>query len=108
MLFAGVSVTAPSGRRLRSLPLGLTDGMRSLRKILLERLVASRPRRALQLACRHFGISSVQMRLPPGSPLFRSDGGESVELPLDDVITPFVLEHGRWQTEELDFIRAHL
>ena len=82
--------------------------MKSFRRLLMERLVASRPRRALQLSCARLGISGVQMRVPKDSPLFLANGGETIELPMDDVIAPFVLDHGQWQSEELDFFGAHL
>jgi FkbM family methyltransferase len=82
--------------------------MKSLRRRLLERLVARRPRHALQLSSAHLNISALQIRLSPASPLYRAGGGETVEFPLDDVLAPFVLDHGQWQTEELAFIEAHL
>ncbi len=82
--------------------------MKSLRWLLLERLVARRPRHALQLSCMHLGVSGLQIRLSPGSPLYSASGGGVIELPVDDVIAPFVLDHGQWQTEELEFFAAHL
>jgi FkbM family methyltransferase len=48
------------------------------------------------------------MRVPHDSPLFHPNGGETIELPMDEVIAPFVLDHGQWQSEELDFFGAHL
>jgi len=85
-----------------------TMSMKSLRRVALEKLVARRPAAALRLSCEKLGIFGVHMRVPPGSPLFLSPGGETIELPLDDVIAPFVLKHGHWQMEELDFLGAHL
>lgn len=52
-------------------------------------------------------VFGVHMRVPQDSPLFKAGGGEFVELPLDDVIAPFVLTHGHWQMEELEFFAAH-
>jgi FkbM family methyltransferase len=81
--------------------------MKSLRRLLLEKLVARRPRHALQLSGARLNVCALQIRLPERSPLYSRDGGQVVELPLDDVIAPFVLDHGQWQTEELEFIAAH-
>jgi FkbM family methyltransferase len=50
----------------------------------------------------------LSMRLPQASPLYKPEVGETIDLPMDDSIAPFVLTHGRWQAEELQFIRAHL
>lgn len=82
--------------------------MKSFRYFLLERLVADRPLRALQLSSARLGICGLRMRVPQDSPLFAPNGGEVIELPMDDVIAPFVLDHGQWQSEELDFFGAHL
>jgi FkbM family methyltransferase len=82
--------------------------MKSLRRLALERLVERRPRYALQLSGQRLNVMGLRMRLSPASPLYRAAGGETVEFPLDDVIAPFVLEHGQWQTEELAFVDAHL
>ncbi|WP_116809839.1 FkbM family methyltransferase [Steroidobacter cummioxidans] len=82
--------------------------MKSFRRLLLERLVAGRPRRALQLSCAHLEVCGVRMRVPQDSPLFDAKGGEIIDLPMDGVIAPYVLDHGRWQAEELDFLGAHL
>lgn len=82
--------------------------MKSLRRFLLERLIANRPRRALQISSAHLGVCGLQLRVPPSSPLFAANGGETIELPMDDVITPFVLDRGQWQSEELEFFAAHL
>lgn len=82
--------------------------MKSLRRIVLEKLVARRPAAALRLSCEKLGIFGVHLRVPPVSPLFQSPGGETIELPLDDIIAPFVLKHGQWQMEELEFFKAHL
>jgi FkbM family methyltransferase len=81
--------------------------MKSLNKILLEKLVAHRPSRALRLSAERLGIIRVTLRLPQGSPLFRRDDGEILELPLDMVIAPQVLDHGCWQMEEINFVAAH-
>jgi FkbM family methyltransferase len=82
--------------------------MKSLRRLLLERLVARRPRHALLLSSAHLNVSGLQLRLAPESPLYRAGGGETVEFPLDEVLAPFVLDHGQWQTEELAFFEAHV
>lgn len=82
--------------------------MKSLRRLLLEGLVSERPRRALQLSCERLGVCGVRMRVPPDSPLFAPEGGEIIDLPMDEVIAPYVLDHGQWQSEELNFLAAHL
>jgi FkbM family methyltransferase len=76
----------------------------SLSRIVMERLVAWRPRRALQASCARLGVSAVQLRLDQKSPLFSADGGEFIEIPVDDVIARSVLDRGRWQPEEVDFL----
>ena len=81
--------------------------MTSLRRVLLKKLVARRPTHALRLASERLHVFGVHLRLDAGSPLYQAGAGESIELPLDDVIAPIVLAKGRWQTEELDFIGAH-
>lgn len=81
--------------------------MKSLRRVLLENLVARRPTHALRLGGERLNVFGVHMRVPQDSPLFKAGGGEFIELPLDDVIAPFVLAHGHWQMEELEFIAAH-
>jgi len=81
--------------------------MTSLRKLLLNKLVARAPTRAFRLSAEKLGVSQVTIRLEEESPLFRPDGGETLELPLDDVIAPWILDHGSWQLEELDFIVEH-
>lgn len=81
--------------------------MKSLNKIVLEKLVAHRPSRALRLSAERLGINRVTLRVPQGSPLFRRDDGETLELPLDRIIAPWVLDHGYWQMEELSFVAAH-
>lgn len=80
---------------------------KSLRRLLLGKLVARRPAEALLLSCERLHVSGVHLQVPEGSPLFKAGRGESIELPLDDVIAPFVLNHGQWQMEEVDFICAH-
>src|SRR5262245_55958946 len=82
--------------------------MKSLRRWLMETLIADRPVRAMQITAAHFGVSGLQLRVPQKSPLFAANGGETIELPMDEVITPFVLAHGQWQSEELEFFGAHL
>jgi FkbM family methyltransferase len=81
--------------------------VRSLSRVLMERLIARRPRRALQISCARLGVCGVQLRLDKSSPLFSADGGETVELPIDEVIAPSVLDTGCWQAEELDFFARH-
>jgi FkbM family methyltransferase len=49
----------------------------------------------------------LEIRLPPHSLLYREGDGETLHLPLDNVIAPFVIDHRQWQTEELEFIAAH-
>lgn len=85
-----------------------SNEMKSLRRILLERLLARRPALALRLSCEQLGILAVNARVPPTSALYRSGGGESIELPVDDIIMPLVLRNGDWQPEELEFIGRHL
>ncbi len=80
--------------------------MKSLRRRLLDTLVARRPVPALQQASRALGVCAVQLRLPAHSPLHHAQA-PTVELPLDEVIAPYVLAHGRWQSEECEFLRAH-
>lgn len=75
---------------------------------MLERPVARRPRLALKLSTQELGIASVCLRLEPSSPLFRAGVAETVELPLDDVMSPYVMDYGRWQPEELRFVETHL
>jgi FkbM family methyltransferase len=82
--------------------------MKSPRRLMLEKMVASRPRRALQLSAAELGVCGIQVRVPQDSPLFSANGGAIVELPMDNVITPFVLDHGRWQSEGIEFIANHL
>jgi FkbM family methyltransferase len=84
------------------------ERVKSLSRLLLERLIARRPRRALQISCAHLGVCGVQLRLDKSSPLFSAAGGEIVELPIDDVIAPSVLDTGCWQAEELDFFEQHI
>lgn len=66
--------------------------MKSLNKLLLEKLVAHRPSRCACLK---------------GALCFREAGGEVLELPLDTIIAPQVLDHGCWQMEEVNFVAAH-
>jgi len=82
--------------------------MKSLRRILLEKLTARRPRHALMLSAAKLNVRGVELRIPPTSPLFQEGGGEVVYLPLDRVIAPWVLDHGQWQPEELAFLGNHL
>ncbi len=81
--------------------------MKSLNKILLEKLVAHRPSRALRLSAEKLGIDRVTLRLSERSPLFRRDGGEFLEFPIDGVIAQSLLDHSSWSMEEVDFIAAH-
>lgn len=81
--------------------------MKSLSRRVLERLVARRPRRALQLSCAHLNVVAVELRVPEDSPLYSSAGGATVELPIDEVIAPDVLDRGRWQTDVLELFKAH-
>ncbi len=81
--------------------------MKSLNRILLEKLVAHRPSRALRLSAERLGVDRITVRLSRHSALFRQGDAETLELPLDRVIAPWVLDHGCWQMEELDFVVAH-
>ena len=81
--------------------------MRSLTRTLLETLVARRPRRALQASCAKLDVYAVHLRLPTTSPLFRAGGGETLELPMDDAIAPYVLEHYSWEPDVVDLICRH-
>jgi FkbM family methyltransferase len=80
----------------------------NLPRWILESLVARRPSRALLMSAARLGVCGLRVRLPPTSPLFSAAGGQCIELPVDRIIAPFVLDHGQWQAEELDFIGAHL
>lgn len=82
--------------------------MSSLTRALLKRLIPRKPLFSLRLACASAGVQGVLLRVPAESPLYQAAGGELVELPLDDVISPYVMEHGQWQTEELEFLSQHL
>ncbi|MFI4954129.1 MAG: FkbM family methyltransferase [Burkholderiales bacterium] len=82
--------------------------MNSLRKRLLDYLAKRRPQRALAVAAKSLGVSGITLRLPVDSPLYGGDGAFSVDLPVDEVVTPFVMAHHRWQPEELDFFQRNL
>jgi FkbM family methyltransferase len=79
----------------------------SVKRILAESFAAKKSLAALRVAGDRLGIVSVRARLKPDSPLYQTGGGECVELPLDRVIAPLVLQDGHWQLEELDFLTAH-
>lgn len=81
--------------------------MKSLNKILTEKLVARRPSRALRLSAEKLGVIQVTLRLPEDSPLFRRGGGELLELALDDAIAPALLDDGFWSKEEVGFLVEH-
>jgi len=82
--------------------------MTTLRKFLLEHLVRRRPQKAFQISSQLLGITSITLRLSAESPLFGGEEASSINLPMDQVITPFVLSNGHWQLEELEFFRTHL
>lgn len=81
--------------------------MKSLRHWLLERLVKRRPELALRLAAQAMGVHSARIPVPQHSPLYAPEGGEAIEMPLDDVISPYVMRHAAWQEAELKFLRDH-
>lgn len=81
--------------------------MKSIAHILLEKLVAHRPARALLLSARQVGVNRMTLRLPEGSPLFRRDGGELLEFPVDAVMAQSILRDGAWSIEEVQFAVAH-
>ncbi len=54
------------------------------------------------------GVTAVTLRLSPESPLYGGEDASSIDLPIDEVIAPFVIENRNWQTEELEFISSHL
>lgn len=86
--------------------------MKTFRRALFDRLVLSRrPSVTLaQMACAvlgSLGMSGLTARMSADSPLYRADGGETVELIVDDVLTPHVLATGHWQLEEVDFLSSY-
>jgi len=81
--------------------------MRSLRKVAMESLGRRRPLDALLLGAETLGVQSLRWTLPADSPLLRAGVADAIELPVDRVITPFVITHGHWQAEEIDFIARH-
>jgi len=81
--------------------------MKNLNKILLETFVAHRPVRALLLSTEILGVTRIVYRVPEESPLFRRGDGEILELPLDKTMARWVLEHGSWQIEDINFVAAH-
>ncbi len=81
--------------------------MRSLRKVAMESLGRRRPLDALLLGAEAIGVQSLRWTLPAESPLRRPDVADAIELPVDRVITPFVISHGEWQAEEVEFIVRH-
>lgn len=88
------------------------ERMKSLRRTLFDRLVLFRRPSVpmVQMACAmlgSLGMARIILRLHPDSPLYRSAGGELVELIVDDVLTPHVLASGQWQLEEVAFLSAY-
>ncbi len=81
--------------------------MTTLRKFLLDYLVRRKPQKAFEISSKLLGITSITLRLSTESPLY-SDDASSVSLPMDEVMTPFVLANGHWQLEELGFFKTHL
>jgi FkbM family methyltransferase len=81
--------------------------LRSLRKILLERLVKQRPGEAMFQAARLGGVSSITVALRKDSLLYRAGGGEQVELAMDRTIAPSVMQQGDWQADEVRFLAQH-
>lgn len=81
---------------------------KTLRKYLLEYLVNRRPLNAFKQSAKLLGIKGIVVNLPQNSPLFREEVATSVELPLDEMMTPFVLANGHWQLEELTFFKNNL
>lgn len=73
-----------------------------------ERAVVERDAVALLSNCRDQGVVAVTVRLSPQSPLYGGEEAFSIDLPIDQVITPFVMENGHWQLEELEFFSSHL
>jgi FkbM family methyltransferase len=82
--------------------------MRSLGSDIFRKLVADHPRTAFFHSAATMGIPSFSWRLKSDSPLFRSPGAETIELPVDQMIAPRVIDTGRWQNEAIDFLDAHL
>ena len=70
--------------------------------------VVEREALALLNTCRSQGVFAITIRLPAESPLHGGEEAFSIDLPIDQVITPFVMENGHWQLEELEFFSSHL
>jgi FkbM family methyltransferase len=70
-------------------------------------LVKQRPGEAMFQAARQMGVSSVTLALRKTSLLYRDEGGEQVELAMDRVIAPVVMQHGDWQADEVRFLVQH-
>ena len=86
--------------------------MKSFRRTLFDRLVlARRPSvPTVQMASAllsSLGMVGITVRLASHSPLYRANGGELVDLVVDDVLAPHVLASHQWQSEEVDFLRMH-
>lgn len=86
--------------------------MKSFRRAIFDNLVLSRkpPVPIVQMCCAvlgSLGMTSINLRLSPDSHLYQVNGGETLELIVDDVITPHVLSSGRWQPDEINFLSAY-
>jgi len=86
---------------------GTAPPMKRLRRWLMKRWIARRPLQTFHVAAKHLGVTGIEIRVPPTSPLHRAGVAETVELPLDDIIASVVLRTGAWQPEELAFLEAH-
>jgi FkbM family methyltransferase len=81
--------------------------MKTLRRIVFEKVISLRPIRALQVSCEIFGIDAVRIHLPSDSPLYSDNGGNELLLRADHVIFPAVVKDKQWQPDAVDFLGAH-
>ena len=73
-----------------------------------EREAVEREALTFSVKAKTLGVTAITLRLPPHSPLYGGEHASSIDLPIDEVITPFVIENRNWQTDEVQFLSSHL